>query len=398
MEIAALQLKKHHDRRIRAGHAWIYSNEVDIAVTPLKGLQPGEPVAVLNDSGKWLGWGYVNPDTLICGRIVSRDREHFPDQSMLVHRIKIALSLRERLYPHPHYRLIFGETDGLPGLVVDRFGDYLSVQLSTAGMEAMREEVIAALVKVLKPVGVILRNDSPVRELEGIARYVEIAHGSVPDMVPLMEGDARFHCSLHEGQKTGWFFDQAANRERLLKYVEGKRVLDCFSYAGAWGIRAVLAGASEATCVDASSVALSLVDENAKLNGVEQQLSTIQQDAFAALKELRHQKEKFDVIIVDPPAFIKRKKDLKEGTLAYRRINEAAISLLSRDGLLVSASCSHHMTADSLLRTVQQAARQRDRSLQLLETGQQGPDHPIQPAIPETHYLKAFYFRVLPSF
>ncbi len=397
MEIPVLFLKKGQERRLRAGHLWVYSNEVDNRRSPLKDFRPGETVALMNHEEKWLAWAYVNPRSLICARIVSRQQERLPDQSLLVHRIKVALGLRDRLYEKPFYRLLFGESDGVPGLVVDRFGDYLVVQITTAGMEARKEAIIGALNKVLRPRGILLRNDTGVRELEGLERYVEVASGDIPERVRLQEGDCEFETSLFEGQKTGWFYDQVANRERLLPWVAGRRVLDLFSYAGAWGVRAARAGAASVTCVDSSAGALELVNANAALNGVQDRVDTLQEDAFRALKALRHEGERYDIVLVDPPAFIKRKKDLKEGTLAYRRINEAAMSVLGRDGLLVSSSCSWHMDSERLLGTLQQASRHRDRFLQLVERGQQGPDHPVHPAIGETAYLKTFYLRVLPS-
>jgi len=398
MEIPVLFLAKGHERRLRAGHLWIYSNEVDSQRSPLKSFRPGEQVAVMSHDEKWLAWAYVNPATLICARVVSRQQEHLLDQSLLVHRIKVALGLRQRLYPSRCYRLLFGESDGVPGLVVDRYGDYLAVQISTAGMEARRDDIVAALNKVVHPAGILLRNDVPVRELEGLERYVEVASGSVPEEVELEEGACRFVTSLFEGQKTGWFYDQAANRQRLSPWVEGKRVLDLFSYAGAWGVSAVVGGAKEALCVDQSSDALVRVQRNADRNGVAGKVSVLRKDAFAAVRELKQAGERFDIVLVDPPAFIKRRKDLKEGALAYRRINEAAMGLLNRDGLLVSSSCSYHMEESRLLETVQKAARHRDRALQLVERGQQGPDHPVHPAIPETAYLKTLFLRVLPAF
>lgn len=392
-----LRLSSNQDRRLRAGHLWVYSNEVDSDATPLKGFEPGQVVAIENAQGRWLGIGYVNPNSLICARLVTRVRGVAFDQSLLVHRIKVALALRERLYPAPFYRLLFGEADGVPGLVVDRYGDYLVVQLTTAGMERQREAVVAALVKVLRPQGILLRNDGSVRELEGLTRYVEPAHGSIPEPVVVEEGGCRFEVSLTHGQKTGWFYDQAANRDAFVRHVGGKRVLDVFSYVGAWSVRAAVGGATAAIAVDASAQALEQVGRNAALNGVADRVTTLQGDAFQALRELRAQRERFDLVVLDPPAFIKRKKDLKEGMLAYRRLNEAALGLLERDGLLVTASCSFHMHADQLLAGVQQAARHSDHSLQLLQQGQQSPDHPIHPAIPETAYLKAFYLRVLPT-
>ena len=398
MEIPVLFLKKNHERRLRAGHLWVYSNEVDTKRSPLKDFQPGEQVALMNHEEKWLAWAYVNPNSLICARIVSRQQDHLLDQSLLVHRIKVALSLRERLYSQPFYRLLFAESDGIPGLVVDRYGKYLSVQITTAGMEAQKDAIIGALNKVIHPSGILLRNDVAVREQEGLERYVEVASGKIPEQVRLSEDDCDFETSLFEGQKTGWFFDQASNRRRLLPWVAGKRVLDLFSYAGAWGVRAAKGGATAVTCVDSSEKALALATRNAGLNGLSDKLDTLRSDSLSALKELKHAGERFDIVLVDPPAFIKRKKDLKEGTLAYRRINEAAISVLRKDGLLVSSSCSYHMEEARMLQTLQQASRHRDRSMQLVERGQQGPDHPIHPAIEETGYLKTFYLRVLPSF
>lgn len=398
MNFPPLQLQKKQDRRLRAGHCWIYSNEVNTQVTPLKEMEPGQLVDIVTHEGKWLGSGYVNPHSLICARIVSRDREHPLTQSLLVHRLKIALSLRERLYDAPYYRLVFGESDGLPGLVIDRFGLYLVVQITTAGMERMKVEILAALEKVLKPEAVLFRNDTKIREMEGLSLYVENGLGALPEELELEEFGVRFRIPSMDGQKTGWFFDQAANRLRMASYVEGMRVLDVCSYVGAWGVQAAARGASDVFCVDSSSSALDAVEANAALNGVSERVAGLQGDAFDAMRELRAGGERFDVVMVDPPAFIKRRKDLKEGTLAYRRLNQLALQLLTKDGILITSSCSHHMSRDSLLQVVQQAARHTDRSLQLLEQGQQGADHPVHPAIPETAYLKAFFLRVLPTF
>jgi len=394
---AALRLKPNQDKRLRAGHLWVYSNEIDTKETPLKGLTPGQPVVIENAQGKFVAHAYANPNSLICARLVSRDPKHELTQSLIVHRLKIALSLRERFTPEPFYRWVFGEADGLPGLVIDRFGDHVVAQLTTAGMELMKADVIDAIVKVISPSSILFKNDSSIRELEGIERYIEVGMGEVPDRVQLREAGVTFEVALAEGQKTGWFYDQAFNRNLLMPHVDGKRVLDVCSYVGGWGVRAAVSGASEAVCVDVSAHALEQVEVNAKLNNVADHVMTHRGDAFETLRQMKQAGEQFDVIVVDPPAFIKRKKDLKEGALAYRRLNEAAISLLSKDGLLVSASCSFHMDRDHLLSTIQQAGRHSDRHLQLLMTGQQSPDHPIHPAIPETAYLKAFYLRVLPT-
>jgi 23S rRNA (cytosine1962-C5)-methyltransferase len=398
MSTPALRLKKDQERRLIAGHCWIYSNEVDTQATPLKAFEPGQAVEILSHRGRWLGHGYVNPRSLICARLVSRASKRPLSPALWVQRIRTALELRERLYARAFYRLIFGESDGLPGLIVDRYGDLLAVQITTAGMERMRADVLAALEQVLRPKCMILRNDTGVRELEGLTRSVETVLGDPPDEVELEEASSRFLVSPVSGQKTGWFFDQAENRARLPRFGTPSRVLDVCSYIGAWGVQAAAAGAEEVVCVDSSPSALERVGENADRNGVVARVSGLQGDAFDVLRALRDQQERFDLLILDPPAFIKRRKDEKEGAQAYERLNRLGIELLETGGLLVTSSCSFHMSRDTFLRTVQQAARRARRSIQLLEAGGQGPDHPVHPGIPETAYLKTFFLRVLPEF
>jgi 23S rRNA (cytosine1962-C5)-methyltransferase len=397
MDYPILRLARGMDRRLLAGHLWVYSNEVDNAATPLKSFAPGDPIALENAAGKWLGLGYVNPNSLICARLVTRQRGAALDSALMEARVRSALALRERLYERPFYRLLFGEGDGLPGAVIDRYDDCLVVQLTTAGMERQRDVLVAALGRVLRPRGILLRNDTPSRELEGLTRYVEPVHGSVPDNCTVEEGGCRFEVSLSEGQKTGWFFDQAANRDAWVGQVRGQRVLDVCSYVGGWSVRAAAAGADAVVAVDSSAQALERLAGNARLNGVADRVSTIQGDAFDVLRDLRAARERFDQVVLDPPAFVKRRKDLAQGTAAYRRLNELALQLLPPDGRLVSASCSFHMSAEALLQAIQQAARHGDRSLQVLGRGAQGPDHPLHPAIPETGYLKAWTLRVLPT-
>jgi len=251
MNLSALYLKPNEDRRLRTGHLWVYSNEVDTHRCNLKDFSPGQSVQILDHHDKYLGYGYVNPNSLICARLLSRDPKHPPDQSLIVHRLNVALSLRQRFHERPYYRWVFGESDYLPGLVVDRFDDVLVAQLTTAGMEAMKPEIVAALQKVAKPRGILLRNDVSPRSLEGLPQVQEVI-GEVPEVVRVLEGDCRFEVSLRQGQKTGWFYDQADNRLRLAPYVRDQRVLDVFSYVGAWGIQAARFGARSVTCVDSS--------------------------------------------------------------------------------------------------------------------------------------------------
>ena len=397
MKPAPLQLNKDQERRILAGHCWIYSNEVDTKATPLKGLQPGQPVEIRAQQGRWLGHGYVNPNSLIAARLVSRDRSMALSPSLWLTRIHQALALRERLYRAPFYRLIFGESDGLPGLVVDRYGDLLVVQISTAGMERVRGEILAALEQVLRPMTIILRNDTAVREMEGLPLSTEVVLGEVPEHLEIEENGSSFQVSPLTGQKTGWFFDQAENRARLQRFGPFERVLDVCSYIGAWGVQAAVAGAEQTICVDASADALAQLEENARRNGVVERMGALQGDAFDVLRALKEDQERFDLVLLDPPAFIKRRKDEKDGLLAYRRLNQLAMDLVAPGGLLVTSSCSFHMDRDRFQHTVQLAGRRAGRHLQLLESGHQGPDHPVHPAIPETSYLKTMFCRVLPE-
>jgi 23S rRNA (cytosine1962-C5)-methyltransferase len=394
-DLPALRLKPREERRIAGGHLWIFSNEVDTARTPLTAFEPGALCRVLAGNDRFLGYAYVNPHALICARILGRDPALVPGKSLLVRRLQVALALRERLYAQPFYRLVYGESDGLPGLVLDRFGDVVVGQIGTVGMEAMKPAILAALDKVIKPTTVIWKNDSGARELEGLPSYVETAMGPSVTEAVVEENGVRYLVPMGQGQKTGWFYDQSYNRQALLKYVHGARVLDVFCYLGAWGLAAARAGAREVLCVDSSAPALELLQRSVLANGLQDVVRSERGDAFDALTALRASGEKFDVVIVDPPAFIKRRKDLPKGQAAYRKLNQQAMQVLARDGILVSCSCSHHLGQDDLIATIQQAARHVDRFAQLVEVGGHAPDHPIHPAIPETRYLKSLFCRVV---
>ncbi len=392
-ELPVLRLKHGEDRRLSAGHVWVFSNEVDTDATPLTAFQPGDCARIESDRRRFVGHAYVNPRSLISARIVSRELGHPIDRALVVQRLQHALALRRRLFEQPAYRLLYGESDGLPGLVIDRYDDVLVAQIGTAGMERLKPEITAAIEKVVQPRALLWRNDSAARELEGLPLYVETGFGEVPPRTTVSENGLRFQVPLGGGQKTGWFFDQVSNRRRFLDYIGGARVLDICSYVGAWGLAAAKHGATDVTCVDSSAPALELVRENASLNEV--RAETVQGDAFQVLERLHEAKERFDVVVLDPPAFIKRRKDVPKGQAAYRRLNQLGLQLLSRDGLLVSCSCSYHLQEDELLAAIQKAARHVGRSVQVLEFGGQSPDHPVHPAIPETRYLKAVFCRAV---
>lgn len=388
-----LILKAKADRRLRQGHLWIYSNEIDVSKSPLQNFMPGEQANVLDAKGKALGTAIVNPKQLICGRLVSRKADEPLNQERFIMRLSAAYQSREQLFDDQSYRWIYGDSDGLPGLVIDRFGDVIVVQVSNAGIELLLEPLLAAINHVVPKLNILLKNDGKMRALEGLESYVRVAQGEVPKHCALKENGVHFLAPVWDGQKTGWFYDHRLNRRRVQKLAAGKRVLDVFSYIGGWGIQAAAAGASEVVCVDASAQALDLVHQQAQLNSVGEKVNTLKGDAFVAMKQLHEDGERFDIVIIDPPAFIARRKDIKAGELAYQRANQLAMRLLKPEGILVSASCSMHLERGRLTQLLQDACRKNGRMGQVLEQGGQGGDHPVHPAIPETEYLKSVILR-----
>ncbi len=386
-----LRLNPNAERRLRVGHAWVFSNEVDTTRTPLKGLTPGQLVNVVDARARSVGTAYVNPNSLIAARLLTRHADAVIDLDWVLRRLTVARDLRDSIYPEPFYRLVYGESDGLPGLVVDRYDDVLVMQVATAGMDRLQPLVVQALQSLFEPRGILLRNDGGARELEALPATVKTM-GEVPDKLQVIESGVRFEVLARSGQKTGWFYDQRDNRDRLARYVRGARVLDVFSYVGAWGVRALAAGAQSVTCVDSSQVALDLAQANAQLNGFE--LEARRGDALDQLKLLRAEGRQFDVVVVDPPALIKRKKDHEAGLEHYAALNRAALQVLAPGGTLVACSCSFHLAPEDLQRVLLREVRHAQGRLMILEQGGQGPDHPVHPAIPETRYLKAFYCRL----
>ena len=404
--VPELRLKRGEERRLRAGHLWIFSNEVDTAATPLTAFEPGQQARVVTDRGQSLGIAYVNPSTLIAARLLTREAAGPVGRGWLAGRLRNALALRERLHRSPHYRLVFGESDGLPGLVLDRYGDVLVGQTGTAGMDRLRPAIEAAVAEVIAPRALVWKNDSGARALEQLPSEVVGALGPMPAQIEacetLPEGPTlRFSIPLADAQKTGWFYDQTFNRSLLGRFLpRAARVLDVCSYAGGWASTAAALGAASVTCVDSSAGALERAALHVQAaaaaagNAALPPPTLLRDDAFDALAALADAGERFDVVIVDPPAFIKRRKEFPQGQAAYRKLNQLALRLLAPEGLLVSCSCSYHLSADDLLGAIQSAARHVDRAVQVLHQGGQSPDHPVHPAIPETRYLKAFFCRV----
>jgi 23S rRNA (cytosine1962-C5)-methyltransferase len=391
-ELPQLVLRRHEDKRIRGGHAWVFSNEVDTSVTPLAGIPQGAAVEVLDNRRQFLGYGFFNAHALICARILSRVQGERIDRALLASRVANALALRERYCGGVHYRLVYGESDGLPGLVVDRFGDVLVGQIATLAMEQRRELIEEVLRKAVAPRAIVWKNDTGARDLEALPHEVH-SSGDLPAALEVIEDGVHFEAPLAEGQKTGWFYDQTANRALLKRFLKpGQKVLDVCSYVGGWSVSALAAGASEALAVDSSASALEAATANATRNGV--QLETRRGDAFDVLEALHAEGRRFDVLVVDPPAFVKRRKDLPKGEAAYRKLNQLALKLASDEALLVSCSCSWHLPAERLPELLQSAAAHAGRTLAIIAQGGQSPDHPVHPAMPETRYLKALFARV----
>ncbi len=379
-----ITLKKNAHRRVLGGHLWVFSNE--IADPPVRELEQGSIHELRDSAGEFLAMVYANPLSLISARIFTRKKRAI-DGAFLRERLRAALEARRRLFPDRNaYRVVFSESDFLPGLIVDRYGDYLALQTLTAGMELLQDLVIEVLVEILSPTGVYLRNDTPVRSLEGIPQYKRVAHGEVPDRVEIDSHGIRLLVDMLNGQKTGFFLDQEWNRYLMRSYVRpGWRVLDLFSYTAAWGLHALKAGADEVIAVDASAAALALAEGNARMNGLSDRLITLKDNALDFLKK---SSDKWDMVILDPPAFIRTRSGIKEGCKGYIDLNRRAIGKLQPNGLLVSCSCSQHLDRTGFEDVLLAAARQAGRQLRILDTRGQGPDHPVLLSMPETRYLK----------
>lgn len=388
--LPCLRLKPHENRRLQRGHLWVFSNEVDTAATPLKNFAPGDPVALEDSAGRFLGIGYVNPNALICARLLSRSRIQL-DISFWRARLAASLVWREKLFSAPFYRLVHSEGDQLPGLVIDRFGAVCVIQCNTAGIERQLSQILPALEELICPQAIVLRNDSPSRALEGLPAHIEV-QGKLPETVIVEEDGLQFQIDPLHGQKTGWFYDQRQNRALVASLANGATVLDLFCYVGAFAVRAAAQGAKRVVAVDSSASALDLARENARRNGVAHKIAFVAADAIEFLKQAKQERQRFDLLVCDPPAFIKRRKDLTQGLKGYYNLNRLALTCLARPGILVSCSCSHHLSAAALDGIIARLAAHDQ--IALFAQGRQGPDHPIHPAIPETEYLKAQFYRL----
>jgi 23S rRNA (cytosine1962-C5)-methyltransferase len=385
-DLPSIRLQPGRDKRVAFGHPWAFSNELAMDQAT-KALPPGSLVRLLRTDGKPFGTATFNVASLIAARLLARDDRPI-DTGFFVTRLRSALALREKLFPSPHYRLIHAEADGLPGLVLDRYGDVLVAQVNTAGMERLQPLWLEALDAVLAPRAVVLRNDSSVRTLENLPLEVITAKGTLAGPVELQENGVTFLAEPLGGQKTGYFFDLGPARRFMADLAKGGTMLDMYCHTGAFGVQAAVAGARHVTMMDRSETALALARASAERNGVSARTDFASGDAFAKLEALGAEGARFDVVVVDPPSFVKRAKELASGIKGYRKLARLAAPLVNRGGFLFIASCSHNVPVEGFADEVRRGLHAAGREGRIIASGGAGPDHPTHPWLPESAYLK----------
>lgn len=389
--MAVVRVKEGRYKRIREGHPWVYRTEIDGIEGP---FTPGDIVKVVDGKGRLLGKGYINPQSMLTVRLLTHKNIEI-GEGLIKQRVSSAVNLRKGFYRDDtdSYRIIFGEADLLPGLIVEKYNNYLVVQSLSLGIEMFQEIIVNELIKELKPEGIYEKNDDEIRLKEGLNLRAGIIFGSVPDEVVITENNIKYKISLIKGQKTGHFLDQRENRRAASKYTLGKRVLDCFCNTGGFSLNAAKAEASSVTSVDISQDAINSLKENSLLNGLNKKITTITANVFDYIKDVSF--NNYDVIILDPPAFTKSKSNIEGAARGYKEINLRAMKALPEGGILVTNSCSYHMTEERFYDVIREAAQDSRRSIQVLEARRQGPDHPVLVGYDESFYLKCLILRVL---
>lgn len=385
-------LKKNEEKRIAAGHPWVYANEV----LRIEGEgKNGDLASVYDYKGNFIGKGFINHLSKILVRIFIRDKNENADKELFKKRIKTAVEYREKLGYSNCYRAVFGEADGLPAVIIDKYSDVFSIQILSLGMEKHKAEIIDALVELFNPRGIYERSDAEVRKKEGLPLFKGKIYGEFDPRVLIEENGLKMIADLENGQKTGYFLDQKENRLAVRKYSKNARVLDCFCNVGGFSLNAAAGGAKEVIALDISEKALLDVRENAKLNGLENIVRTECGDVFEKLREYRRNGEKFDLVVLDPPAFCKSANDVKNAYKGYKDINISGLKLVKSGGFLVTASCSHYMTASLFEKMLKEASRESGRTVRMVEIKSQAPDHPALLAADETTYLKFYVLHVM---
>lgn len=375
-------LKKNEEKRILTGNGWVYANEVAKITGKDKN---GSLATVVSSDGRFIGKGYINHLSKILVRIFIRDERS--DEEVIRERLRKAMNLRKRLGFSSCYRAVYAEADLLPGLVVDKYGEALSVQFLTLGMDLRKDFIVECLKEIFAPRAIIERSDVAVRQKEGLPLKKGVLCGEDISRIETEENGLKLSIDLIDGQKTGYFLDQKENRFALRRYAKDKSVLDCFCNAGGFGLNAAAAGAKTVTFLDISPVALSEVNKNASLNGITN-IQTIECDVFEKLREYKAEKKKFDLIVLDPPAFCKSGEDVAAALKGYKDINVLAMKLLNDDGILVSSSCSHFVTPTMFKRMLAESAASAGKRAKILEERGQSPDHPVLLGADESAYLK----------
>jgi 23S rRNA (cytosine1962-C5)-methyltransferase len=386
-----IRLKPREGRRALAGGPWIFSNEIAMNAAA-KSLAPGSLVNVQAADSRAIGTGYFNPKSLIAVRLLDFVPDAEIGDAFFASHFARALGRRSALFGDHYYRLVHAEGDGLPGLTIDRFGDICVVQETTAGMEALTEAMLGALDEVIAPKHVVLRNDTPSRALEGLEQHVRTARGEPASRVALVENGIRYYANPNSGQKTGWYFDQRDNRAFIAKLANGRTVLDCYCHTGGFAILAAKSGAAEVTGIDSSAPALALAEDAANANGMAGICRFVKADAFEELERLGNASQSFDVVIADPPPFVKARKDLEAGARAYRKLARLAATVTAPNGYLLLASCSHNMPRDRFEMECAIGIARAGRRAALIREASAGPDHPVHPMLPETAYLKTLVY------
>jgi len=377
-------LKKHKEKRLLTGHQWIFSNEIQKTTND---IQAGEIVEILRSDEKFLGLGFYHPNSLIAVRFLTKEKEPI-DFRFFEKRISAALTLRKRIYPDAEwFRLVHGESDFLPGLIIDKFNDYFAVQTFSYGMDRMQTLICDVLERLFHPKGIVERNESSLRTLDGLPQRSSILRGDVQPTI-ITDEQLQYKVDVLHGQKTGFYLDQRENRKLIRRFADNCRVLDCFCNEGGFALNAAIAGAREVIGIDESATAIRMAEENAHLN----RLTTVCRfkvgNVFDQLEQLLSTQEQFDMIILDPPSFTKSKKNIPTAKKAYKDINTYALKLLGQGGILATSSCSHHIEETAFLDIVLESAQKAGKRLRMIEWRGAAPDHPVLLAMPETRYLK----------